>query len=197
MPYAPQAERPSNSEQTNAFPSTTQVDQAPLSPTGFIQNVQGTLIAVYQPEALDQYITSSQSTPSSLTSNQANSLASWNHFTPYRATSHSASINHHRLSLPTPSPAVGWSGAPAHSLTQQGSHPMRCYPPYDHTHLNQIHPKRSNNRRDHFHGSKSHHTNLNRNLRTNNIHPQLSREPNRTMIRSQGAIEWIPCNSGR
>ncbi|PPR00029.1 hypothetical protein CVT24_009038 [Panaeolus cyanescens] len=31
--------------------------QAPLIPTGFMQNEQGTLIAVYQPEALDQYLT--------------------------------------------------------------------------------------------------------------------------------------------
>ncbi|KAG6877870.1 hypothetical protein C0993_002871 [Termitomyces sp. T159_Od127] len=31
-------------------------NKAPLYPTGFIQNEQGTLIAVYQPEALDQYM---------------------------------------------------------------------------------------------------------------------------------------------
>jgi len=33
--------------------------QAPLIPTGFIQNEQGTLIAVYQPEALDRYLAGS------------------------------------------------------------------------------------------------------------------------------------------
>ena len=30
--------------------------QAPLTPSGFIQNEQGTLIAVYQPEALNHYL---------------------------------------------------------------------------------------------------------------------------------------------
>jgi hypothetical protein len=34
-----------------------------LIPTGFIQNEQGTLVAVYQPEALDQYLARSESTP--------------------------------------------------------------------------------------------------------------------------------------
>ncbi|KAF8167683.1 hypothetical protein B0H34DRAFT_792378 [Crassisporium funariophilum] len=37
--------------------------QAPLVPTGFIQNEQGTLIAVYQPEALDQYLAGAGGTP--------------------------------------------------------------------------------------------------------------------------------------
>lgn len=37
--------------------------QAPLLPTGFIQNEQGTLVAVYQPEALDQYMANSGGTP--------------------------------------------------------------------------------------------------------------------------------------
>lgn len=32
--------------------------QAPLAPTGFIQGEQGALIPLYQPEALDQYMTS-------------------------------------------------------------------------------------------------------------------------------------------
>ncbi|KAL1737600.1 hypothetical protein EV714DRAFT_266399 [Schizophyllum commune] len=32
--------------------------QAPLAPTGFVQDGQGTLIPVYQPEALDQYMSS-------------------------------------------------------------------------------------------------------------------------------------------
>ncbi|KAF8807798.1 hypothetical protein BYT27DRAFT_7189890 [Phlegmacium glaucopus] len=37
--------------------------QAPLVPTGFIQNDQGTLVAVYHPEALDQYLARTQGSP--------------------------------------------------------------------------------------------------------------------------------------
>ena len=34
-----------------------------MVPTGFIQNEQGTLVAVYHPEALDQYLARTQGTP--------------------------------------------------------------------------------------------------------------------------------------
>ncbi|KAJ7246307.1 hypothetical protein B0H12DRAFT_1235586 [Mycena haematopus] len=53
----------------SAYPRPPNVDpasprgQAPLQPTGFIQNEQGTLIPVYQPEALDQYMASNQAAP--------------------------------------------------------------------------------------------------------------------------------------
>ncbi|KAG6862152.1 hypothetical protein C0995_004234 [Termitomyces sp. Mi166 len=53
-------------------------NRAPLSPSGFIQNEQGTLIAVYQPEALDQYMAGAQVAPPP--QHPVQSLPNW---TPY------------------------------------------------------------------------------------------------------------------
>lgn len=55
--------------------------QAPLIPTGFIQNEQGTLIAVYQPEALDQYLAGSEA--SAAPRHPHAGLPSWGNPTPY------------------------------------------------------------------------------------------------------------------
>ncbi|KAJ7070828.1 hypothetical protein C8F01DRAFT_1107992 [Mycena amicta] len=52
-------------------PSPVSPSQAPLQPTGFIQNGLGTLIPVYQPEALDQYMSSNPSSQSSAAQPQA------------------------------------------------------------------------------------------------------------------------------
>ncbi|KAJ7103313.1 hypothetical protein B0H15DRAFT_206570 [Mycena belliarum] len=60
--------------------------QAPLQPTGFIQNEQGTLIPVYQPEALDQYMASNQT--ASATTPPApppNGTAAWPQYPPVPA----------------------------------------------------------------------------------------------------------------
>ncbi|KAF7311102.1 RNA binding protein [Mycena chlorophos] len=48
----------------------TSPNQAPLQPTGFFQNHLGTLIPMYQQEALDQYLTSNQPTPTPTTQPQ-------------------------------------------------------------------------------------------------------------------------------
>ncbi|KAJ6504401.1 hypothetical protein DFH09DRAFT_292099 [Mycena vulgaris] len=59
--------------------------QAPLQPTGFIQNEQGTLIPVYQPEALDQYMASNQTAPTTTPPAQAqplNGTATWQQYPP-------------------------------------------------------------------------------------------------------------------
>ncbi|KAJ7161358.1 hypothetical protein C8R43DRAFT_331590 [Mycena crocata] len=74
-----------------AYPAPRQANdshprgQAPLQPTGFIQNEQGTLIPVYQPEALDQYMSSNQAT--SVTTPPAptqppNATATWQPYPP-------------------------------------------------------------------------------------------------------------------
>ena len=54
---------------------SSQPSQAPLAPSGFIQNDQGTLIAVYSPDALDQYM-SGQGNGSSGSSNSSTSMQS-------------------------------------------------------------------------------------------------------------------------
>jgi hypothetical protein len=55
--------------------------QAPLVPTGFIQGEQGTLIPVYQPEALDQYMTSGSHQPPALAPQpQAQNLPAWRQY---------------------------------------------------------------------------------------------------------------------
>ncbi|KAF8215991.1 hypothetical protein K438DRAFT_1954676 [Mycena galopus ATCC 62051] len=73
----------------SAYPRPPNVDpssprgQAPLLPTGFIQNEQGTLIPVYQPEALDQYMASNQAAPGSSPPTQPpNGAATWQQFPP-------------------------------------------------------------------------------------------------------------------
>lgn len=53
--YIPYPMHPPRAQGTDQAPQRVS-GQAPLIPTGFIQNDQGTLIAMYQPEALDQYM---------------------------------------------------------------------------------------------------------------------------------------------
>lgn len=53
--YIPYPMHPPRAQGTDQAPQRVS-GQAPLMPTGFIQNDQGTLIAMYQPEALDQYM---------------------------------------------------------------------------------------------------------------------------------------------
>ncbi|KAF7339286.1 RNA binding protein [Mycena sanguinolenta] len=66
----------------NVEPSSPR-GQAPLQPTGFIQNEQGTLIPVYQPEALDQYMASNQAAPGTSPGPQPqNGSAAWQQFPP-------------------------------------------------------------------------------------------------------------------
>ncbi|KAJ6621088.1 hypothetical protein B0H10DRAFT_2215358 [Mycena sp. CBHHK59/15] len=66
--------RPQNVDQAGSR------NQAPLQPTGFIQNEQGTLIPVYQPEALDQYMASNQVVPTSTPPAQPPNGAAWPQF---------------------------------------------------------------------------------------------------------------------
>lgn len=47
-----------------------------MAPTGFIQNEQGTLIAVYQPEALDQYM-SGTAAPTAITPHPVPNIPAW------------------------------------------------------------------------------------------------------------------------
>ncbi|KAJ7675396.1 hypothetical protein B0H17DRAFT_135636 [Mycena rosella] len=69
--------RPPNTDQSSPR------SQAPLQPTGFIQNEQGTLIPVYQPEALDQYMASNQATPTTTSvARPATGTATWQPFPP-------------------------------------------------------------------------------------------------------------------
>ncbi|KAJ7109996.1 hypothetical protein C8R44DRAFT_884008 [Mycena epipterygia] len=72
-----------------AYPARANVDQtsprgqAPLQPTGFIQNEQGTLIPVYQPEALDQYMASNQAAPTTTPPAQPlNGTSTWQPYPP-------------------------------------------------------------------------------------------------------------------
>ncbi|KAK0208832.1 hypothetical protein DFS33DRAFT_1380321 [Desarmillaria ectypa] len=69
IPYPAFPSRPTHNADSSA-PQQAHVQQPPVIPTGFIQNDQGTLIAVYQPEAIDQYMTGGQ-VPSPPNSGQA------------------------------------------------------------------------------------------------------------------------------
>ncbi|KAJ7446435.1 hypothetical protein B0H11DRAFT_2336849 [Mycena galericulata] len=66
----------------NVDPSSPR-GQPPLQPTGFIQNEAGTLIPVYQPEALDQYMASNQAAPTSAPPvPPPNGAATWQQYPP-------------------------------------------------------------------------------------------------------------------
>lgn len=86
--------------------------QAPLAPTGFIQNEQGTLIAVYQPEALDQYMSGAQVGPPSLPQHQVPSTSTWSQFPVSQPLSYTPTPQ--TIGLPTRSfpvqtpPGMGW-----------------------------------------------------------------------------------------
>lgn len=66
MPYPPAPPSYNNRSQTHvANPSHGQSDhQPPLQPTGFIQGQHGMLIPVYQPDALQQYMSNTEQSPS-------------------------------------------------------------------------------------------------------------------------------------
>ncbi|KAF9460117.1 hypothetical protein BDZ94DRAFT_947042 [Collybia nuda] len=78
--YMPYAIQPTRTPALDQPQSQNLNSRAPLIPTGFIQNEQGTLIAVYQPEALDQYLAGSHSAPSSQAPVQ--SVSSWAQYPP-------------------------------------------------------------------------------------------------------------------
>ncbi|KAI0639552.1 hypothetical protein C8Q77DRAFT_72376 [Trametes polyzona] len=96
-------ERESRSPPQNAL-------QPPLRPTGFIQNEQGTLIPVYQREALDQYMAGTHSGPPSHSSQPS----SHNHPAPVS------------LAAPWPNPPFPVYGGPYPAV---GHHMAPCPPP--------------------------------------------------------------------
>ncbi|KAF8973637.1 hypothetical protein BDZ97DRAFT_1912112 [Flammula alnicola] len=81
IPYPTVLPRPAVVDQGQPPQMTT---QAPLIPTGFIQNEQGTLVAVYQPEALDQYMTGSGRAPAPADNHLPNVVPQrWGSTSPY------------------------------------------------------------------------------------------------------------------
>ncbi|KAG6866048.1 hypothetical protein C0991_009145 [Blastosporella zonata] len=81
--YIPYHTPPTRTPTVEPTPSQQALNsRAPLAPTGFIQNEQGTLIAVYQPEALDQYMSGAQVAPPALPQHPAPNIPSWTPYTP-------------------------------------------------------------------------------------------------------------------
>ncbi|GLB35936.1 putative RNA recognition motif containing protein [Lyophyllum shimeji] len=77
IPYqAPSARTPT----LETPPSQPLNSRAPLVPTGFIQNEQGTLIAVYQPEALDQYMAGAHAAPPAVPQHPVPNIPSWQQY---------------------------------------------------------------------------------------------------------------------
>ena len=112
--------------------------QAPLVPTGFIQGEQGTLIPVYQPEALDQYMTSGTQTPAPPSQSQTQNTSAWGQYPPAptfpffpvpqagQTTSHSGNIGWIPNQPPLMLSAGQQSGGPpfrgGHRMGQPGQH---------------------------------------------------------------------------
>ncbi|KIY51237.1 hypothetical protein FISHEDRAFT_70880 [Fistulina hepatica ATCC 64428] len=111
MPYPAYFPRPDQVMTSGSGPAgtaTTGLSQAPLMPTGFIQNEQGTLIPVYQPEALDQYISTSYNAarPSANTPPQP----AWNQFIPGCSfTTPAPGTPHIPTNLPRPLRPTHWT----------------------------------------------------------------------------------------
>ena len=102
--------------------------RAPLAPTGFIQNEHGTLIAVYQPEALDRYMAGSNRVPPAVPQHPIQ--ANWPSFPP----SHSypfPAVPPPLSSRPIPSSSdIGWSANPGFASLQGPHHiPPHLNPP--------------------------------------------------------------------
>ena len=118
---------PYSTQQPTQPPSAANMDsqhlnsRAPLAPTGFIQNEHGTLIAVYQPEALDRYMASSDRAPPPAPQ-QHPVQTNWSSFSPLH--SYPFAVPPPLSSRPFPSSAsIGW---PANSGT---------LPPQAHHHI--------------------------------------------------------------
>ncbi|KAJ7596658.1 hypothetical protein C8J56DRAFT_292852 [Mycena floridula] len=158
IPYPAYAPRPPNVDQGVAQ------QQPPVAPTGFIQNDQGTLIAVYQPEALDQYMSGNgQSNPSPTPQPP---IPTWANFPPSYNTSTQTSQLPPRINVPPrqfqPQPPRGWfpSSQSAIGLTSSPSVVTQIMPssasmqlpnsPYFHAQLDTGIPnlRRQNGRRD-------------------------------------------------
>ncbi|KDR85423.1 hypothetical protein GALMADRAFT_234290 [Galerina marginata CBS 339.88] len=81
IPYPAAASRTQTVEQGQA-PQPHMAPQAPVVPTGFIQNEQGTLIAVYQPDVLDQYLSGSGPPPTSMAQYSSSAQQRWDYIPP-------------------------------------------------------------------------------------------------------------------
>ncbi|KAF5352462.1 hypothetical protein D9756_006010 [Leucocoprinus leucothites] len=127
-PYAPYfgAPRPVMDQQNpppvNSGSPATSASQAPLAPSGFVQNDQGTLIAVYPPDALDQYM-SGQSNGSSSVSNPSTSAQSISTSTAWPSTQ-----------------AISGSASTSRLPPQAGSSPHRIHPGPANPHWNPVPP---------------------------------------------------------
>jgi len=96
-------------------------NRAPLAPTGFIQNEQGTLIAVYQPEALDQYMASANVTGSTLPQHSVPSIPPWGQYPQSHVYHFPGPSMPSRSTIPPP-PNMAWI-ANQSFMSQQNSAP--------------------------------------------------------------------------
>ena len=151
--------------------------QPPLRPTGFIQGEHGTLIPIYHPEALDQYMANSQHTqtppPLTQTQNPIHPPSAWNPYAQspmYPYTMHAppiaSSLPQQRAWMPSPSSSLAFPAAQHHpihnpsgpyGIPMSSSGPLmtgapafrHAYPaPYHHGRRNTPPPKRFG-RKDH------------------------------------------------
>ena len=100
--------------------------QAPLAPTGFIHGDQGTLIAVYNQDALEQYMSSARS---GVSSSQPQNGATWQRPTP--PTSSFVSQSAMPASLPSQAFSATQTGASmgwVNGSFPQGLPPPPCHP---------------------------------------------------------------------
>jgi hypothetical protein len=122
MPYPAQPARTPGLDQSQSQHLNS---RAPLVPTGFIQNEQGTLIAVYQPEALDQYMAGNHTAPPLASQTPAQNIPSWPQYSqphtfPFQGPPPTVVLPS-RPTLPSTAP-VGW-------VPNQGYMPQAPQPP--------------------------------------------------------------------
>lgn len=117
IPYMPYPTGPATSEQTGPHASQAAV-QPPLRATGFIQGEHGMLIPVYQPEALNQYMSNAEhpQSPAPVVPTATPPVSVWPqyppiHMYPYAAPMHSLAPSPSQHSqqrgwVPSPAPLV-------------------------------------------------------------------------------------------
>ncbi|TFK77320.1 hypothetical protein BDN72DRAFT_38095 [Pluteus cervinus] len=197
--YSSQVSRSPGTEQPQGLPAA---NQPPVAPTGFIQNDQGTLIAMYQPEALDQYMTGAQTQPAVLPSNQAHNVASWSHLqsnTPYRTGAQQTMFSNRLVQPPNQLTAPSWPVSTSSAFQPQGNinQPVARYgSSYElNGRMVDMQQKRTG-RRDHYNAHRSHHPNpANRHVRVTNIaRPASPRDQSRAPYvgrpGQQASIDW-------
>lgn len=127
VPY-PAYQRPHTEHASAQSQTVNGSGQAPLAPTGFVQDNQGTLIPVYQPEALDQYMASQPPGARQAPFHPASSQSWYPQLVPYGNQMPHAAATAGRMPQ-APAQAVAWPASAYYPGAVQPAGHMHASPP--------------------------------------------------------------------